>query len=219
MIPTRCEQWQEAASALLDGEDGGIDPALVAAHLAGCTQCRRFRDDAEQLRRMARVRPAVAVPDLSGRITKTLRATDHTGAWLYVRIALAVVAVQILALSLPDAWRVVDGHESRHVFSFSLTYALALALVAWRPARARTVLPIAGALAVSLAVTAVADTIRGNTAWLGEVVHLPEFVSLVLVWLLARPQRLQPDHPVRSGIRLVRPEDDGGDRAESSRTA
>ncbi|MEZ5261249.1 MAG: zf-HC2 domain-containing protein [Acidimicrobiales bacterium] len=198
-----CDRWQEAISAMVDGEDGGVDPALVDAHVAACPRCQRFRADAEQLRRLSRVRPAAAMPDLSGRITKTVRANERAGAWLYVRVALVVVALQITALSLREMWRLADGHEGRHVFAFSLTYAVALVLVAWRPARARTVLPISAALAASLLVTAVADTIRGNTAWLGEFVHLPEFVSVPLVWLLARPHRLRPDQPAGSRIRLV----------------
>lgn len=213
-----CEQWQEAISAAIDGEDGDIDPVLVQAHLVSCRRCQQFRADAEQLRRLSRVRPATPVPDLSGRIVKTLRASDRDGAWLYVRAALVIVAVQILALSVRELLRVPDGHEGRHVFSFSLTYAVALVLVAWRPARARTVLPIAAALAVSLLFTAVVDTVRGNTAWLGEFLHLPEFISVPLVWLLARPHRVRPSEPARSRIRLV---DDAGDgpAAGSSQTA
>ncbi len=204
MMP--CARWQEAVSAQLDGEDGGIDPPLVERHLAGCAVCRQFRADAEQLRRLARVRPAMAVPDLSRGIAKAARTSNASASWLYVRLALAIVALQIVVLAVPEVWRVADGHEARHVFSFSVTYALALWLVAWRPARARTVLPISAAFTVALAVTAVTDVARGSTAFLGEFVHVPEFVSVVLVWWLARPQRWAGTSG-RSGMRLVTADD------------
>jgi predicted anti-sigma-YlaC factor YlaD len=193
MTAPSCDTWREAISAALDDEEATIAPALVAAHLRTCPECQAFQSEGERLRRLARLGPAVTPdPEQANRITEHVRASDALGSWLHLRIALAVVAAQILILALPQLWSASGGHGARHAFSFTLTYAMALVLVAWRPARARTVLPIAVVLAISVAVTAALDTAQGDTSWLSEAVHLPEFTSPLLVWRLARPPQPRP---------------------------
>jgi hypothetical protein len=61
-------------------------------------------------------------------------------------------------------------------------------------------LPVAAVLAGALLVTAVADLANGRVPLVDEAQHLPEVISVVLVWLLAVP-------PSRGGRR--RRTDDG----------
>lgn len=211
-----CDRWQEAISALLDGEDAGTVPTLVEAHVRHCRRCRTYQAQVARLRSLSQLRPVSGAEadeaDEAGAIVRRLKAAERAGMRLYVRAGLAVVAVQILVLSLPDMWRAADGHEGRHVVSFTLTYTLALLLVVARPARARTVLPVAATLVASLAVTAVFDVARGDATWPGEAAHLPELVSLALVWMLARPPALPRERRRQEpGIRLVPSGDQAGE--------
>ena len=81
--------------------------------------------------------------------------------------------------------------------------------MAVRPARAPTVLPVALVLVAALGVTAVADAARGSVAWLGEVSHAPELLSLLLLWSLTR-RRPGDGGGVRRPLRLVDDGDAGG---------
>ena len=130
----------------------------------------------------------------------------------------AVLQVWDEDLRRPLAMKVVlgdgtaGGHEARHLGAFSIAYAVALLVVAVRPARARTVLPVAAVLAGALFVTAVVDLATGTVPFINETLHIPELLSVLLVWLLAVPS---PRRPVRidtaggAGLRAV---DDGEQR-------
>ncbi len=58
-----CTQCREALSARLDGEDSGVQPGTVNAHLATCTACRWFADEASRVTRLARAALAAQAPD------------------------------------------------------------------------------------------------------------------------------------------------------------
>jgi predicted anti-sigma-YlaC factor YlaD len=186
-----CTRWREAISAQLDGEDPGIDPALVDAHVARCPDCRAFGAAAADAHRTQRVGVAPAVPDLSRRVRKAVALADRASRWSVVRALLVVVAAQIIGFSLP-ALIFGDEHETathaaRHLGAFTAAYGVGLLVVAIRPARARTMLPVAVVLAGALLITAVVDMANGHVPLVGEAQHLPELLSVVLVWLLAVP--------------------------------
>jgi predicted anti-sigma-YlaC factor YlaD len=186
-----CERWREALSARLDGEVPGIDASLIDAHVARCAGCRAFAAAAEAAHRGHRVAPAPTVPDLSRRVRKAVAVSDRASRWSVVRALLVVVAVQIVAFSLP-ALILGDEedtatHAARHLGAFTAAYGVALLVVAIRPARARAMLPVAVVLAGALAITAVVDMVDGRVPLVGEAQHLPELLSVVLVWLLAVP--------------------------------
>jgi plastocyanin len=64
----QCEPFQEALSALADGElEPGAERA-VRAHLEGCSDCRRRLEEIEALGRRVRVRAADPVPDLTSAV-------------------------------------------------------------------------------------------------------------------------------------------------------
>ena len=186
-----CERWRDAISCITDGEPSDIDPELVAAHVAKCPACQTFEADAERTRRILRVQPAPTMPDLAPRIVKLHRMSERIGRWSFARTVLAVVAVEIVVLSVPDLvlgdQDDVTAHAARHLGAFSVAYAVALLVVVVRPARARTVLPVALVLAGMLSITAIVDVIGGHVPLVREAQHLPEVLSVILVWLLASP--------------------------------
>ena len=201
-----CGPWMEAISARADGEASSIDERLVDAHLASCSRCRAFADDIHAVARVASIDVAAPLTDVSARVVRSARAADRRSVWWVLRLALGVVAVQVVVLSAPSLLfghaEGSDEHTARHLGSFAVAYAIGLLVVALRPAKARGMLPLAAALAGCLAVTAVLDVADGRTPAVAEVRHLPEVIGLVLVWLLAAPKRL-PGRPASgSGSRL-----------------
>lgn len=184
-----CAEWITAISAEADGEDPGVDPRLLAAHLESCASCRGFRADVQGLRRATAVAEAPAMPDLSKRVSKLHAMADRASRWLVVRVLLALVAVTILVLSVPEllGHGGESVHETRHVGAFSIAYAVALLAVVARPARARAIFPVTLVLAGALLITAVVDVVEGHVPLVNETAHLPELLSVALVWLLARP--------------------------------
>ena len=87
-----------------------------------------------------------------------------------------------------------SAHAARHLGAFTAAYGVGLLVVAVRPARARAMLPVAAVLAGALVITAVVDLVDGRIPLVGEAQHLPEVLSVVLVWLLAipSPRRARP---------------------------
>jgi predicted anti-sigma-YlaC factor YlaD len=217
-----CGEWMTAISADADGEDPGVDWRLLAAHLEACPSCRAYRDEVRGLRRVTSVGAAPQMPDLSREVSKRNAVTDRASRSWLVRLLLGLTAGAIVATALPDllGHGGESVHESRHVGAFSVAYAMALLLVVLRPARARAILPVTLVLAGALLITAAIDVVEGHVPLVNEAAHVPELVSVALVWLLARPL---PDPADRRGtgpahgreLRLL-PEDapvDGSERA------
>ena len=216
-MTTGCDRWREAISADLDGEDPGIDRRVLDAHVARCPDCQAFAAAAEEDRR--HIAPAPDVPDLSRRVRKLAALADRAGRWSVVRVLLIVVAVQIVAMSLPA---LVMGdeqdtatHAARHLGAFTAAYGVGLLVVAVRPARARTMLPVAAVLAGALVITAVVDLVNGRIPLVSEAQHLPEVLSVVLVWMLAvpvprRPAQRRAAPPPAASLHVVRDQRDAG---------
>ena len=186
-----CDRWREAISALVDGEESPVDLRLVDAHLLRCADCRAYRSTAEQARRVARVQPVAPPTDLPRRVARLAAVADRAAKWSVLRVVLAVVAVDIIAFSLPDLLLGTDGtastHAARHLGAFTIAYAAGLLVVVIRPARARAMLPVTAVLAGALVITAVVDLTSRRIPLLGEAQHLPELLSVVLVWLMTVP--------------------------------
>jgi predicted anti-sigma-YlaC factor YlaD len=203
-----CELWREQILALADGEASAIDTHLLDAHLASCPACRAYQENVHRLRRTM-VRSAPEMPELAGRIAKLAAIADRAGRWGIARGLLAVIALEIVVLSIPalvlGEEQATSVHAARHLGAFSIAYAAGLVVVVARPARARTMLPVAAMLAGTLLITGVIDIADGRVPLVGEAVHVPEVLSVVLIWLLAVPthppatggQRKRPPQPLR----------------------
>ncbi len=211
-----CDTWREAISAVADGEPPDVDARLVEAHVARCADCRAYRENVHRLRR-GTVGAAPQMPDLSRRVVKLNAIADRASRWGIARGLLAVVALEIVVLSAPalilGEEQGASVHAARHLGAFSVAYAVGLIVVAVRPARARTVLPVAATLAGALVITGVVDVLYGRAPLSGEALHIPEVISVVLVWLLAVPPPRRADRaaarPRRPALGLV--DDDSAD--------
>lgn len=197
-----CETIREALSARLDHEEPGIATAALDDHLSTCQPCSRWLAAATTLHRAARVRAAEPVPDLSAAIVgASIGAGGSRRSWARVlqghvstvRWALLTVALTQLVLAAPalllgeDAGATV--HVARELGSFDVALAVGLLVAALQPARAWGLLPVAVALGVVLAGTAVLDVVDGRASTLGEAHHVLDVAGLALLWLVARDTR------------------------------
>jgi len=195
-----CEEWEEAISALIDGEDAARSRLAVESHVAGCRSCAEFAEFAHQLRRSS-IRSAEEVPNLSSAIHKRVRLVSGLARWTIARAALAVCALEVIAFSVPDLLGSGSptAHDARHLGAFSVAFGVMLFVVVAKPTRARMMMPVATVLAVALTIGAVVDLIDGRIPLISEARHLPEVVSVGLLWLLGAPpggRRLPGRRPV-----------------------
>lgn len=198
-----CDRWELAISARVDGEAPEVEPRLLDAHLATCAACRRFEAVAAQTRREVRLRPAPELPDLSRRIVRLTAIADRAGRWPAVRVLLFAVAAIVVWYSMSELIlgheNAASAHAARHLGAFSVAYGVGLLVVVVRPARARTLLPVAAVLAGALAITSVVDILDHRVPLAGEAIHLPELASVLLVWLVAVPVHPRTGRHRRSG--------------------
>lgn len=204
-----CDRVREAISATLDGEEPGVDAAVLDRHLRSCFGCRQWQLDATDLTRAVRLRPAELIPDLSSPILRAIgqrpsRADRRWTVLSLVRLGLVVIAALQLLLAGPD-FMTATGHGRTHSLHELGTFDVALAVgfiaTAWRPIRAHGMLPLMAALAAGLVATATVDVSDGHASVLTESVHLLEFAGFTLVWLLTilepgvdARRRLRPGH-------------------------
>lgn len=198
-----CEHTREAISARLDGEDAGPEVARLDRHLAGCAACTAWAADLDVLHRLVRVRAAEPVPDLTAGILAAApgrrAAAPRVERISSVRWALFAIALTQLVLAGPalllgeDAGATV--HVARELGSFDVALAVGLLVAAWQPARAWGLLPVAGALALVMGLTAVLDVVDGTASGLGEAHHVLDLAGVALLWLVAREVRR--DAPVQ----------------------
>ena len=97
---SQCAEHRAAISAIADGEDPGIERALVERHVARCRECRKYADAVAAWPPPRALAEAPAMPDLSRRVVKLNAVADRAGRWQSARVLLAVVAVEILVLSV-----------------------------------------------------------------------------------------------------------------------
>jgi predicted anti-sigma-YlaC factor YlaD len=205
-----CIRWRDALSAMADGEPAGIDERLVAAHIARCPGCQSFKQMIDSAPPVGRVTDTTEMPDLSKTVSKLTAAADRAAHWSILRVVLAVVAVQVIVFALPalvlgEAQQTAT-HAARHLGAFEVAYGVALMVVVVRPARARSILPVALVLAGAQLITAVVDLATGRIPLAGESGHLPQIISVFLIWLLAAPStgrrrsKTKPTDPPRLEI-------------------
>ncbi len=209
-----CERWREAISARADGEELGIDERLLDAHLKRCPVCRDFAATASAIAapRLASPRPPAG---LSRRVTRAAAVADRASTPTVLRALLAVVAVEIIVVSVPALLgdeQATATHSARHLGAFAIAYGVGLLVVVARPARARTMLPVAAVLAGALVITSAVDLAQRRIPLVDEAAHVPELVSVVLIWLIAVPSRRSLDGDrgaPGNGLELVETHPDG----------
>ncbi|MEX1008622.1 MAG: zf-HC2 domain-containing protein [Acidimicrobiia bacterium] len=184
-----CTRIRHAISARLDGEDPGVERALIEAHLDTCAWCREFAASAERLHRTSRLAPAPQVPDLTPAILAAIgdepaRDTQLALRWILAALAFVQIGVAVPALLLgSDAGLPV--HAARHLGSFDIAVAVGFLFAAWRPSRIPGLLPVVAALVACLVGSSLLDVLAGNTGALGEAHHVTDFAGLAVLWLLS----------------------------------
>lgn len=194
-----CDEAQEHLSAHADGEP--VDELRAHAlrrHVTSCPNCSDFAAALQGAPTFVDV--SVASSDDVGAVAKHVRRrvaiADRAASWSIARVLLAVVAIQVVVFSVPDlAASGETAHAARHLGAFNLAYAAALLSVVQRPARARVVLPVSIVLGIALLISAVIDVADGLVPLTSEATHLPEFLSVFLVWRLA-PRLKPPSRPI-----------------------
>jgi predicted anti-sigma-YlaC factor YlaD len=198
-----CERYREAMSARLDGEATSVEDGAIEAHLAVCSSCRAFAGRMARVTRATRVTAAESVPDLTGRILATVDARRELGrarpaaartaappSTGIARLGLALVALAQLALAVPGLLGDDGGapvHIAREQGSWALALAVALLVVAWRPARAGGIVLLVGVLVAGLTATMAIDIIGGRTVAATEAPHFLAVLGFGLLWLVAHP--------------------------------
>jgi predicted anti-sigma-YlaC factor YlaD len=193
-----CDQYCEAASARLDGEDPGLPDAELDAHLAGCAGCAGWYASAERVTRLARIAPAEAVPDLSAAVLAAVgppRRRIRPGE-LLVRGGLGLLAAGQLVL----AWPSLAGHDvmahslhsSHETGAWNLALAVAVGWIAVRPRHAAGLLPLLAAFAAVVTATSVADLRAGLVDATRVSTHVLVWCAVallaVLLWVRREPR-------------------------------
>ncbi len=200
-----CTRYHEALSARIDGEDGGVPEADLDVHLTACADCRRFAQELADLHRLARVRAAERVPDLTGSILAAadgppVRALRAVSAETVARITLAITGLVLVAISAPDLLAGESG--SNHLAAWDIAFGAGLLVAARRTDRSRALIPFAAVLVAAMTIAAVADAHHGHVADHGLSHHLLEVAGLALLWWCARASRAL-DGPSRTTMRAA----------------
>jgi predicted anti-sigma-YlaC factor YlaD len=191
-----CSDVRISMSAALDGEAPSLPPDVVDHHLRGCGDCRRWSEAVTGLHRGLRVRAAELEPDHTDAILAALPrrrplVDDRVQSLRIVTLAVALIQlVAALPLLFPSdtmpGMPGMDGHLERHLGISALAMAVGLLVVAWRPERARAMLPVLAVLVVGLAWACLGDIWAGRPVPGNLVAHAADVAGLVLVWILAR---------------------------------
>lgn len=181
----RCQDYQEAISAFVDGEPAPITAAVLDEHVTGCSACRAYAEQIEALDRTVRIRAAEPVPDLSRAILAA--APNRARIWpryvlLWLGLTQLVLAVPALAGSETGA----STHLARELGSWDIALAVALLIVAWQPRRAAGLLPFALALTGATVLTAVLDVASGHALASNELIHVIDLLGVGALWVAAR---------------------------------
>ncbi len=183
-----CDVARELISAGLDDEVDRRTIAHLDAHIDECWSCRRWKSQAQDLRRSVSVAEVGSEPDLSAAILARAGVPD-LGAGEWVRALLASISIVLLLANIPlvvtGSVAGVDAHVGRHLGAFGAALAIGLGYAAVRPERALGMLPSAAALGATLFVTAVIDTATGSSSVFGEIRHLIEFAGIITLWVIS----------------------------------
>ncbi len=202
LFSMECNTAREVLSAQLDQEASDGEASVANRHLGQCTGCSQWWASVGMVTRTLRVRPAEAVPDIA---TPALARSANVRRWPYqsARVSLAVLAAIELVFAMTGVLAGRDAspiHDSQHLGAFGAAFAAAVLLAAWRPGRARGLMPFALTLGIAIPVFAVIDLINENLTTGGGIHHVAQMVGLALVWVVsaypATPATVQPV-PVR----------------------
>ncbi|WP_238011980.1 zf-HC2 domain-containing protein [Dactylosporangium sp. AC04546] len=200
-----CEQYREALSARLDGEDEPIAPALVDAHLTGCAACRQWEREAQAVTRLVRLQPLTATPPDTDRLLAGFRAREARNPRKrlvqVLRVLLGVFGMAQFVLGITQAATAATTnhiHQAGHVFHESAAWNVAIgagfAWIATRRASPSGALPMLTAFVALLALLSTNDLIAGTVETQRLISHGFVLAGYAIVVALTRPG-LDPGRP------------------------
>jgi predicted anti-sigma-YlaC factor YlaD len=180
---------REGLSARLDGEDPGVSPAVLDAHLERCAACRGWEEGAAAVSRRLRLRAAPPAVDLVPAVLASLRESDvGVPSRRWTRLALLATALVQLAICVPSLLGTGDSaaglHAAREVGAAELALAVGLLCAACWPWRAAGMLPVMATLALGLSATTLIDVLAGHVPPVDELPHLLSLAAVGLLWRL-----------------------------------
>ncbi|GAB3977515.1 zf-HC2 domain-containing protein [Plantactinospora veratri] len=213
----RCEEYREALSARLDGEEHPAERAGVDRHLAACPECRSWLESATALNRLARtslVPPPMEIDEsLLAAVPGPSRLARLAGT---LRIALGVVGVAQFLLGAaqiagigstahPHGLQVVFGGGPDHLWHESAAWNVALgagfAWIALRRTRPVGLVPTLTAFVAVLTLLSVNDAIAGRVDPSRILSHGLILAGYLIILGLSRPTIESGEPPSRHGRR------------------
>ncbi len=179
-----CEIARDAMSALMDGEDPGVEPEVLEAHLQGCDRCRSWRLTAHELTRQVRLQPLqsdVAKPEeLVRQLHEVFTASSRHDLLRFLRIGLLVVGLAQIAVTLPTLF--TGGSDyAWDLLSLQVALAVGFWVCALRPSRASAFVLMMGTGSLMMVATAIVELARGRTDLLDEAPHVVTLVGWLLI--------------------------------------
>jgi len=135
--------------------------------------------------------PAAAELDHTEAILAALPTRDgRADRILALRVLTLVVAAIQMGAAIPMLFMtdMMGGHLERHVAVSAIAMAVGLVIVAARPARARSMLPILTVLVVGLAWSCFGDLWAGRPVPGSVLMHVADLAGLAAAWCLARTE-------------------------------
>jgi predicted anti-sigma-YlaC factor YlaD len=216
-----CDEYREALSARLDGEDDPAERAATDAHLAGCAACRQWFDAAAQVTRMVRTSVVTHEVRVSDEVLAAApgreRARNVRGRARLVRAVRVALGALGVVQFLLGAAQIGGFAAGRHLHTFgvgpdhlwhesaawNVAIGAGFAWIALTRGPGSGLIPTLTAFVAALSLLTASDVIAGRVD-LGRVLsHAFILAGYVLVLALSRllPSRGQPP----KGERTPRP--------------
>jgi len=207
-----CEQYREAMSAGLDGEDTPAERAAAEAHRDGCPECQAWWQAAAAVTRMARTGPVTTGPAMSEAVLYAAPGRGRARLANGLRFLLGAVGASQLGLGLVQATgfaigtvlhdgHILGGTAADHLWHESAAWNIAVGAgflwIALRRSRPTGLLPTLTAFVGALVLLSANDVIAGRVDTGRLLSHALIIAGYTIVLALTRPAFDFGDPPSR----------------------
>ena len=185
IVYVTCNHFRELVSARIDDEISDGDREWLDDHLAGCSGCATYQEQAWALRRSMRL-SSVDADDSAPRIDLAQMPSIRTASalqWALFVIGGTLVALSARAVIIAEGS--ADSHLGRHNGVFGTALGVAMLAVALKPQRAIGLVPLTSTVAVLMAIVAAADLVAARATVMSEAIHVVQFGGLVCLWVIS----------------------------------
>jgi predicted anti-sigma-YlaC factor YlaD len=199
-----CDEFREALSARLDGEDDPAERAVTDAHLAGCAACRQWWDAAARVTRMVRTSVVTHEVTVSDEVLAAAPGPVRGRLVRAVRVALGALGVVQFLLGAAQIGGFAAGRHLHtfgvgpdHLWHESAAWNVAIgagfAWIAFSRGPGSGLIPTLTAFVAALSLLTASDVIAGRVDLDRVLSHAFILVGYLLVLVLSRLQ------PARGG--------------------